>query len=225
MVSDLSYETALAVIDSWEVLRRKRNYAETMGKGLFIKFLREVPEARSILGFDETKGSFDEEAMYSSGNFREVAKNFVQVIDQAVDMLGPDLDMLTDIFVELGDKHHKEYNLKPRYYPILGRVLLDQLEEMLGPSVFTDHTRTCWLQVYEALSLDMASTSIAGRNVKTTLSESQHRRNREYVLPPAKETDSDPEDSTSHNSDFGESHGDYEAVRSNGFTHRRKSIW
>jgi len=34
---DLDYETALTVIDSWELLRRKKNYAVIVGSGLFKK--------------------------------------------------------------------------------------------------------------------------------------------------------------------------------------------
>jgi hypothetical protein len=37
MVKELNYETALTVIESWEVLRRKKNYAKIMGRGLFVK--------------------------------------------------------------------------------------------------------------------------------------------------------------------------------------------
>ena len=34
---DLDYETALTVIDSWELLRREKNYAVIVGSGLFKK--------------------------------------------------------------------------------------------------------------------------------------------------------------------------------------------
>jgi hypothetical protein len=37
MVKKLSYDTALVVIDGWEVLRRQKHYQETMGCGLFKK--------------------------------------------------------------------------------------------------------------------------------------------------------------------------------------------
>jgi hemoglobin-like flavoprotein len=67
--------------------------------------------------------------------------DFVEIVDQAVNMLGPDLETLTDIFVQLGDEHHEEYGIKPTVYPILESALLEQLEEMLGPEVFTRHTK------------------------------------------------------------------------------------
>jgi len=37
MVEELTFDTALTVIESWEVLRRKKDFAETTGRGLFIR--------------------------------------------------------------------------------------------------------------------------------------------------------------------------------------------
>jgi len=157
MVKELNYETALTIIESWEVLRRKKNYAEKMGRGLFVKFFKQQPDASSVFGFDN-----NDENIHKTPKFIDFANHFVEVIDQAVQMLGPDLELLTDFFVDLGDKHSKEYGIKPKFYPILGRVLMEQLEEMLGHNVFTVHTKVCWLQVYEAFARDMTSTSIIG---------------------------------------------------------------
>ena len=99
--------------------------------------------------------------MYNNEKFLEIAKNFVNFVDQIVDMLGPDLDTLTEIFADLGEKHNlTQYNLDPKFYPILGRALLGQLDDMLGPEVFTIHIRACWLKVFQAVSLDMTSASI-----------------------------------------------------------------
>ena len=40
-------------------------------------------------------------------------------------MLGPDLETMTEVFVELGDKYYKEYDIDPKLYPIVGRALLN----------------------------------------------------------------------------------------------------
>lgn len=154
MVEELNYGTALTVIESWEVLRRKKNYVETMGRGLFGKLFKHQPNVSPVFGFDNNN-----ENVQNTLKFIDFSKHFVKVIDQAVEMLGPDLELLTEFFVDLGGKHSKEYGIKPAFYPILGSVLMEQLEEMLGPKVFTVQTKVCWLQLYEALARDMMSTS------------------------------------------------------------------
>ena len=166
MVQELSYDTAIAVIDSWEVLRRKDNYAETLGCGLLTKFFREQPDAMGIFGIETNSIEQQEEAfdrLLTSKHFLELARNYVALIDQAVDTLGPDLETLTQVLLELGDLHHQEYGIQPQWYPVLGRALLQSLEEILGQDVFTSNIKACWLQVYKALS--HVTTSLVGKNV------------------------------------------------------------
>jgi len=186
-MEELSYDTVSTVIESWELMRRRnKDYAETMGCGLLIKFFQERPGAKAILGFEidridqydsdsEESNHIEEEeeedSLYKSEKFIEGGKNFVQFVDQAVDMLGPDLETLTQLFVDLGDKHHlTQYNLPSKFYPVLGRALLGQLEDMLGPKTFTIQTRSAWLQVFQAISLDLTqpSPSVETNTISTT---------------------------------------------------------
>jgi hypothetical protein len=160
MIEELSYETASTVIESWESLRRMENYAETTGRGLFIRFFREEPGAKAVFGFNKSGDDGDGDSVYDSQQFLAVGKNFIEIVDQAVDMLGPDLEVLVKVLIDLGEKYHNEYGMRPEYYSVLGRSLIDQLEEMLGPDVFSVHTKSCWLQVYGALAADMAAITM-----------------------------------------------------------------
>ena len=49
MIDDMSYSTVSSCLDSWEALRRKPNYAEELGRILFIKFFILEPEAKKIV--------------------------------------------------------------------------------------------------------------------------------------------------------------------------------
>ena len=80
------------------------------------------------------------------------ARKFVQMLDSAVDMLGPNLDMLTDILSELGGKHVK-YGVKPEYFPAMGIALVEALREV--DKEFTKEIEISWREVYNAISLDM----------------------------------------------------------------------
>ena len=88
-----------------------------------------------------------------SPRFIKHAKYFVQMIDKALSMLGPDIEILTEILMELGEKHVK-YGVKPEYFPSMGRALIESIQELLGDS-FTDDIKGDWLEVYGALSYDM----------------------------------------------------------------------
>ena len=146
--------------------------------GFSPRFVTKQPGTKSAIGFDNSndddengsdangsdangsdENGSDEKSIYNSPKFLDVAMNFVEIVDQAVNMLGRYLNTRTGIVVELGDTHAEEYGIKPTFYPILKIALLEQLEEMLGVEVFTRDTKACWIQFYDALAMDMASAS------------------------------------------------------------------
>jgi methyl-accepting chemotaxis protein len=94
--------------------------------------------------------------------FIKHAKYFIQMIDKALGMLGPDIELLTEILMELGEKHVR-YGVKPAYFPSMGRALIEAIGELLGPDEFTADVKSDWIEVYGALSYDMIR---AQKNVK-----------------------------------------------------------
>lgn len=163
MIDELDYETASVVIESWEALRSMENYAQRTGRGLLIRFFAEQPAAKAVFGFDNAPKKWrNNDSVYDSEEFLDVAKNLMDIVEQAVDMLGPDLQVLAEVLIELGEKYHREYGMEYEYYGVLGKALIDQLEEMLGPQgLFGIRTKSCWLQVYGALARDMAALNLA----------------------------------------------------------------
>ncbi len=76
------------------------------------------------------------------------------MIYKSLGMLGPDLEFLTEIFMELG-ANHVRYGAKPESFPSMGRSLVDTVETLLTPDEFTREIKDAWVEVYGALSYDM----------------------------------------------------------------------
>ena len=68
-------------------------------------------------------------------------------------MLGPDIELLTEIMQELGVKHVR-YGVRPEMFPVMGDALLKTLEQTIGAE-FTDAVRDAWKETYAELSQDM----------------------------------------------------------------------
>ncbi len=62
-------------------------------------------------------------------------------------------DNLTPALQALGGKHVR-YGAEADYYPLVGGVLLETLEEYLGPN-FTPEVQEVWSQAYEVISTQM----------------------------------------------------------------------
>ena len=159
MVAPMNYKTVTAVMESWEKVRRMPDYLDVVGPKLYTKFFVLEPEAMPVLGFPKTMDPTCEK-IQASGRFRAHSKFFVQLLDRALDMIGPADDVLTDILHELG-KDHKKMGVKPAFFAPLGTALIQVLEEELPESDFDDSIRNAWMEVYTALSSDLIQSITA----------------------------------------------------------------
>ena len=76
------------------------------------------------------------------------------MIDRALALLGPEIELLTEIMLDLGEKHVR-YGVKAEFFPAMGTALISAMSSVLGEEHFTDEIRADWLEVYGALSYDM----------------------------------------------------------------------
>lgn len=111
------------------------------------------PGAQRIFGFPKDLNPQSQEVL-KSARFVKHAKYFIQMIDKALSMLGPDIEILTEILMELGEKHVR-FGVRPEYFPSMGRALIDTIQEHLGEKDFNLETKSDWVEVYGALSYDM----------------------------------------------------------------------
>ena len=109
------------------------------------------PEAKILFGFD--KDACIDSELTKHPTFVRHAKHFIRMFDKAVELLGPDVELLTDIMLDLGAKH-ATYGVKPEYYPSMGRALIEVIRELLGDS-WNNITEQAWFEMYGAISYDM----------------------------------------------------------------------
>jgi hemoglobin-like flavoprotein len=109
------------------------------------------PAAMVIFGFNENTKIVDLDTIE---RFSKHAKYFIQMIDKALGMLGPDIELLTEILMDLGIKHVR-YGVKPEYFPSMGRSLIYTVEFLLDSDDFSRDVKDAWVEVYGALSYDM----------------------------------------------------------------------
>ena len=81
------------------------------------------------------------------------ASYMIQMLDTALNMLGPDIELLSEIMAELGQKHVR-YGVKPEYFPVMGDALDHTLTIHL-PKIYDDSAKEAWKATYGALSQDM----------------------------------------------------------------------
>jgi hemoglobin-like flavoprotein len=122
----------------------------------FHRFFTACPAAKVVFGFPIDESPKD--LLRDQGKrFAAHASILIQMIETSLNMLGPDIDMVTDIMTGLGPKHVK-YGVKLEMFPILGQCLIDTVAECLNeltPSSFTEEAREAWEEVFANLSGDI----------------------------------------------------------------------
>jgi len=89
-----------------------------------------------------------------SKQFLVHATSFVEMIDTVVNMLGPDMDMLTEALLEIGAKHMR-YGVKPEMYADMGNSLIHVLEQLIPDEMGHEDTKQAWLETYQTITHDM----------------------------------------------------------------------
>ena len=118
-------------------------------------FFQNCPQAKVLFGFpiDMDPKSDD---IKSSQRFLAHGAYLIQMLDASLGMLGPDIELLTEIMVELGSKHWR-FGVAPEMYLVMEASLMDAMTDVIGPKIMTAEVKESWRIVFEALVTDMLS--------------------------------------------------------------------
>lgn len=81
-------------------------------------------------------------------------KKFVKMLDMAIDMLGPDMEIVEDQLYELGTSH-KRYGVTPKHFEVMGDSLRHALKQILGDKTYNAETDKAWMDIYSFMSMTM----------------------------------------------------------------------
>jgi hypothetical protein len=108
------------------------------------------PEAARVFSFTEDELN---EKLYTSPTLMRHATFYMRMIERAVDLLGPDIEHLSEMLVDLGRAHFK-LGVQAEFYPPMGKALIKVFRKFLGDK-FTPEMKTAWQHVYQILAYDM----------------------------------------------------------------------
>mmetsp|Transcript_68923 Transcript_68923/g.183623 ORF Transcript_68923/g.183623 Transcript_68923/m.183623 type:complete len:160 (-) Transcript_68923:177-656(-) len=151
-LKDISYTTVSHLNESWDALRRIENYEVVTGTILFQKFFTDCPKGKTLFGFNANIEP-SSPLILKSRRFLMHASYFVQMIDTSLTMLGPGVEILTEIMTELGEKHAR-MGVESEMYPIMCEALVYAIERATGES-FSSASRKAWKEFFAGISNSM----------------------------------------------------------------------
>jgi hemoglobin-like flavoprotein len=86
------------------------------------------------------------------------AKRLVGMLEATIGLLGPDVETLTEILSQLG-RRHINYEVKPEFFPVMGKAIRDALAETLKEE-WTKDVDDAWCTVYNELSAEIVKSML-----------------------------------------------------------------
>mmetsp|Transcript_96 Transcript_96/g.160 ORF Transcript_96/g.160 Transcript_96/m.160 type:complete len:154 (+) Transcript_96:32-493(+) len=126
------------------------------------KFFAYEPQALGVFGFDTTTELDD--AFFKNPKVVTHAVQYISMLSKAVNLLGPDIEVVNSILHNLGQKHRDSYGVKASFYPPMGKALVETLEELIGPKRFTAKVKESWVECFQAMSYEMVQSSGSRRH-------------------------------------------------------------
>ena len=118
-----------------------------------VRLFKECADAKVLFGFPADMDATSPELL-TSKRFIMQGTYLIQMLDTALNMLGPDIELLGEIMADLGAKHVR-YGVKPEMFAIMGDALIITLKETLGKDIMNESTTAAWKETYAELSTDM----------------------------------------------------------------------
>lgn len=112
-----------------------------------------IPQTKLLFGFPLDM-PLDSKSLKDNRRFQAHSKYMIAMLGKALNMLGPDDELLTEIMSDMGKKHFQLGVENASYYAIMGESLFLALSEILG-SQFTPEVEESWTIVYGEITAAM----------------------------------------------------------------------
>ena len=118
-----------------------------------VSLFTKCPKIKTLFGFplDLDPGY---QTLHKSRRFMTHARYMISMLDKALNLLGPDAELLEEIMSDLGKKHVQFGIEDESYYEYMGESLFRALGELLGDE-FTPEVKQSWTVVYGELTRAM----------------------------------------------------------------------
>ncbi|KAL7565586.1 hypothetical protein ACA910_014298 [Epithemia clementina (nom. ined.)] len=114
------------------------------------------PHTKLVFGFDQGHAMGQAYVDVHTNTFPGFMDSFIQ-------MLGPDVEFIEDIFEQVG-KRHKDMNVKPSFFAFMGKALILTVEEYLKRPL-TTAKQDAWEEVYDEISMVMIKNILSWKKV------------------------------------------------------------
>ena len=144
----ISYKVVQRVLTSWELASQKYSSPEEIGMQVLFCMFRTKAETKLVFGFT-AKQNVEENPMLKMGAMIHGTRIY-SMLNQALNLVGPDMETLTEFLETLGERHSR-LGVKKKYFTYLCDGVREVLATILGDKYSPDDD-DAWKKILEFLS-------------------------------------------------------------------------
>ncbi|KAL7558463.1 hypothetical protein ACA910_015365 [Epithemia clementina (nom. ined.)] len=151
---EIGYSSIAIVLETWDAARfhHGKDFDSEFGHKAVQRMFTVEPRTKSVFGFNKSES-------IGQSHVDVHAKAFPGLMDSVIQMLGPDVEFIEEILVQVGQRH-KAMNVKPSFFPFMGKALILTVEEYLNRPL-TNLKRNAWEEVYDEISQVIIKTILS----------------------------------------------------------------
>lgn len=150
MTEEISYQSISNVLSCWEHANQKYSCREDIGNAILQELFEVEPETKLIFGFQRHQTNIEANPMLRLGLIVHGLR-IVNMIDQILDLMGPDTDVLNEILQEQARRHRK-HGVKKEHFVHMGTAIRGALSKILDDDVYTAEVDKSWKEMFDILS-------------------------------------------------------------------------
>ena len=152
------YQSISNVLTCWEKANQKYSCREEIGSAILQELFEIEPETKLVFGFQPNQTNSKGNTMLRMGLMTHGLR-IVHMIDQILDLMGPDMDVLNEILQEQARRHQK-HGVKKEHFAHMGTAIRGALSKILdGDNVYTAEVDKSWKEMFDILTATIVQSN------------------------------------------------------------------
>jgi hemoglobin-like flavoprotein len=135
----------------WEHANQKFSSREEIGNAILLELFEIEPATKIVFGYQPNSRQDIKSHPVLRMGLMVHGQRIVQMIDQVLDVLGPDTDVLKEILADVGQRHQRK-GVQKEHFVHMGSAIRGALSKILEPENYSAEVDMAWKDIFDKLS-------------------------------------------------------------------------
>ena len=150
MVDQIEYQSIVKAMACWEHANQKFSSCEEIGNAILLELFDIEPATKIVFGYQPNQQDIKSHPVLRMGLMVHGLR-IVQMIDQVLDVLGPDTEVLKEILADVAKRHQRK-GVQKEHFVHMGAAIRGALSKVLEQENYSTEVDMAWKDIFDCLS-------------------------------------------------------------------------